>query len=211
MTSGQECIDEPLSKLMLVKELACGSLPILFKTLTFACEKHANQRRKDPAATPYINHPIGVASLLVEGGVTDLATLQAAILHDTIEDTDTTADELETLFGPVVCQVVLECTDDMSLPSPERKLRQVAKATHVSQRARLVKLADKLYNLRDLCRAVPVGWSPSRVQDYYRWAKQVTDQLAGANPFLDTQLIDLYRNGTFTYQGQIHPCYPESD
>ncbi|KAJ1969258.1 hypothetical protein IWQ62_000729 [Dispira parvispora] len=210
MTSGQVRIDESLSKLMLVKELASDSLPTLFKTLTFACEKHANQRRKDPAGTPYINHPIGVASLLVEGGVTDLVTLQAAVLHDTIEDTDTTADELETIFGPAVCHVVLECTDDMSLPSPERKLRQVAKAAHVSQRARLVKLADKLYNLRDLCRAVPVGWSPDRVQGYYHWAKQVTDQLLGASPFLDKQLADLYQNGTFTYQGKTYPCYPES-
>ncbi|RKP39657.1 hypothetical protein BJ085DRAFT_42928 [Dimargaris cristalligena] len=167
----------------------------------FACEKHSDQRRKDPEQTPYINHPIGVASFLVEAGVTDLVTLQAALLHDTIEDTDTTPQEITALFGEAVCRVVLECTDDMALPPSERKRIQVRKAASASYDAKLVKLADKLYNLLDLCRAVPVGWTPRRVQAYFAWSKQVIDCCAGTSPILEARLNYLFEHGTFTFNG----------
>ncbi|KAJ1968972.1 Guanosine-3',5'-bis(diphosphate) 3'-pyrophosphohydrolase MESH1, partial [Dimargaris verticillata] len=135
--------------------LPASVLPLLFKTLVFASTKHANQRRKDPQGTPYINHPIGVAAYLVEAGVTNVSVLQAALLHDTIEDTATTAEELRSEFGDQVTAIVLECSDDTALPSAQRKLIQVEKAAQASTEAKLVKMADKLYNLRDLCRALP--------------------------------------------------------
>ncbi|KAI3377313.1 hypothetical protein L3Q82_008511 [Scortum barcoo] len=131
---------------------------LLLETVNFAAEKHRNQRRKDAEETPYINHPIGVARILShEGGITDIEVLQTALLHDTVEDTDTSPAELEAKFGPVVAGYVKEVTDDKSLPKQERKRQQVEHAPHCSHQAKLVKLADKLYNLRDLNRCTPVA------------------------------------------------------
>src|SRR5947209_62116 len=98
---------------------------LLIDTLDFAAKKHSFQRRKDPQATPYINHPIGVAKNLTDAGIEDLATIQAAILHDTVEDTDTTFAEIEELFGTEVRRLVAECTDDITLPKVDRKRLQV--------------------------------------------------------------------------------------
>src|SRR3954453_22443163 len=123
----------------------------ILRALAFAAHKHRDQRRKDPEATPYINHPIAVAHLLAnEAFVDDEAVLTAAILHDTIEDTATTGDELRAIFGDEVAALVGDLTDDKSLSKEQRKQLQITHASHVSPRARLVKLADKTCNLRDL-------------------------------------------------------------
>uniref|UniRef100_A0A8C4LHH5 Guanosine-3',5'-bis(diphosphate) 3'-pyrophosphohydrolase MESH1 n=1 Tax=Equus asinus TaxID=9793 RepID=A0A8C4LHH5_EQUAS len=128
----------------------------LLEAADFAARKHRWQRRKDPEGTPYINHPIGVARILThEAGITDIVVLQAALLHDTVEDTDTTLDEVELHFGAQVRRLVEEVTDDKTLPKLERKRLQVEQAPHSSPGAKLVKLADKLYNLRDLNRCTP--------------------------------------------------------
>ncbi|CAG9531072.1 unnamed protein product [Cercopithifilaria johnstoni] len=124
---------------------------IIIKACNFAAERHRLQRRKDAAQTPYINHPIGVASILTsEAGVIDSATIAAALLHDTVEDTDTTFEEISGLFGEEISRIVQECTDDKSLPVSVRKQLQVENAAGHSHKAKLVHLADKLYNLRDL-------------------------------------------------------------
>ncbi|NP_001405842.1 guanosine-3',5'-bis(diphosphate) 3'-pyrophosphohydrolase MESH1 isoform 3 [Mus musculus] len=131
----------------------------LLEAADFAAHKHRQQRRKDPEGTPYINHPIGVARILThEAGITDIVVLQAALLHDTVEDTDTTLDEVELHFGAQVRRLVEEVTDDKTLPKLERKRQQVEQAPHSSPGAKLVKLADKLYNLRDLNRCTPTGF-----------------------------------------------------
>ncbi|XP_030622187.1 guanosine-3',5'-bis(diphosphate) 3'-pyrophosphohydrolase MESH1 [Chanos chanos] len=167
---------------------------VLLETVNFAAEKHRNQRRRDPEGTPYINHPIGVARILShEGGITDPEVLQAALLHDTVEDTDTTFAELESVFGPTVTRIVQEVTDDKTLPKQERKRLQVEHAPHCSQQAKLVKLADKLYNLRDLNRCTPTGWTADRVQEYFTWAAQVVKGLRGTNPALEEKLQELFR------------------
>ncbi|XP_022603579.1 guanosine-3',5'-bis(diphosphate) 3'-pyrophosphohydrolase MESH1 [Seriola dumerili] len=167
---------------------------LLLETVNFAAEKHRNQRRKDADGTPYINHPIGVARILShEGGVTDIEVLQAALLHDTVEDTDTTPAELEAKFGPTVARIVEEVTDEKSLPKQERKRLQVEHAPHCSRQAKLVKLADKLYNLRDLNRCTPVGWTAERVQEYFVWASEVVKGLKGTNPVLEEKLEELFR------------------
>lgn len=167
---------------------------LLIETANFAAEKHRNQRRKDADGTPYINHPIGVARILShEGGITDIEVLQAALLHDTVEDTDTTPEELEAKFGPTVARIVQEVTDDKSLSKQERKRLQVEHAPHRSRQAKLVKLADKLYNLRDLNRCTPVGWSAERVQEYFVWASKVVKGLKGTNPILEEKLEELFR------------------
>ncbi|XP_041812170.1 guanosine-3',5'-bis(diphosphate) 3'-pyrophosphohydrolase MESH1 [Chelmon rostratus] len=167
---------------------------LLLETVNFAAEKHRNQRRKDTEQTPYINHPIGVARILShEGGVADIAVLQAALLHDTVEDTDTSPAELEAKFGPIVARIVQEVTDDKSLPKQERKRQQVEHAPHCSHQAKLVKLADKLYNLRDLNRCTPVGWTAERVQEYFVWACEVVKGLRGTSSALEEKLEELFR------------------
>jgi guanosine-3',5'-bis(diphosphate) 3'-pyrophosphohydrolase len=129
-------------------------------------------------ASPYINHPIALVSILaVEAGIKDRDTLCAALLHDTIEDTDTTVEELVEAFGGSVVSLVQEVTDDKTLPKGDRKLRQVEHAAHLSPKARAVKLADKIANLRDVADSPPVKWSLSRRQEYFDWAKQVVDNI----------------------------------
>jgi guanosine-3',5'-bis(diphosphate) 3'-pyrophosphohydrolase len=154
----------------------------LLEAITFAAAKHRNQRRKDAEASPYINHPLQLAHVLAtEGGVTDLKTLMAAVLHDTVEDTETTYDELVDRFGKKVADVVMEVTDDKSLSKVERKAHQVEHAPHMSKRAALVKLADKTCNLRDVANNPPKGWPLSRKQEYFDWARQVVDGLPSVN------------------------------
>lgn len=169
---------------------------VLLQTCCFAAEKHKNQRRRDPESTPYINHPLGVAKILVEAGVHNLHTLQAAILHDTVEDTETSFEELEATFGKEVCSIVKEVTDDKDLSKEERKRLQVENAPHKSFEAKLVKLADKIYNLRDLQRALPAGWTQQRSMEYFQWAEKVTDGLGkGNNSVLEAELEAIYSKG----------------
>lgn len=164
------------------------------KCVDFAAIKHRDQRRKDSEETPYINHPIGVANILAnEGDVTDLDVLLAAILHDTVEDTDTSFEEIEEHFGADIKNIVMEVTDDKSLPKMERKRLQIEHAKTVSPKAKLVKLADKLYNLRDLQRCTPHGWTAERVSEYFIWAKKVVDNLRGTNSKLERLLDDIFR------------------
>ena len=162
----------------------------LLAAVRFAAEKHSRQRRKDSGATPYINHPIAVAEVLVRiAGVTDLATLQAAILHDTIEDTETTAEELEQHFGRDVRLLVEELTDDKSLPKEERKRLQVAHASQLSSRAKQIKIADKICNLGDLSPNQPSDWPLQRKLDYLDWGVRVVAGCRGCSPELE-QLFD---------------------
>ena len=158
----------------------------LLDALAFAADKHRNQRRKDAEASPYINHPIALANVLAnEGGVDDDTVLSAAILHDTIEDTETSADELRCRFGEAITAIVLEVTDDKDLPKAERKRLQVEHAPHISHGAKLVKLADKICNLRDMAASPPAKWTLERKQAYFDWAKAVVDGLRGAHPVLE--------------------------
>jgi (p)ppGpp synthase/HD superfamily hydrolase len=176
----------------------------------FAAIKHRNQKRKDSDETPYINHPIGVAWNAYQAECRDVAVLQAAILHDTIEDTDTSVEELEKVFGKEVKDLVMECTDDKNLPKATRKQLQIDYAHKKSAKAKIVKMADKLYNLRDLQRSVPSWWTRERTQTYFVWAKAVTDGLKPTDcPILEQQLDDLYANGTFTFNGETIPCIPK--
>lgn len=135
-------------------------IALFMKCVQFSAHKHKDQRRKDPAGTPYINHPINVATILaVEADIQDEDIIMAALLHDTVEDTPTTFDEIEKIFGPVVCGIVQEVTDDKSLEKMERKRLQIIHASTSSNKAKLVKLADKLDNLRDLLVNTPDGWT----------------------------------------------------
>jgi GTP diphosphokinase / guanosine-3',5'-bis(diphosphate) 3'-diphosphatase len=160
---------------------------LIVRAAAFAAERHREQRRKDADASPYINHPIALADVLAnEGNVTGAIVLAAALLHDTIEDTATTARELAEVFGEDVAGIVLEVTDDKSLPKAERKERQVEHASQLSSRARLVKLADNICNLRDVSQRPSADWSIERRPEYFDWSKRVIDGLHdGANPKLE--------------------------
>jgi guanosine-3',5'-bis(diphosphate) 3'-pyrophosphohydrolase len=158
----------------------------MMTALAFAADKHKNQRRKDADASPYINHPIALANLLLnEAGIEDQRVLTAAILHHTIEDTDTTKQELVRHFGKDVADIVLEVTDDKTLPKADRKRLQIEHAAHISRRAKLVKLADNICNLRDISGSPPTGWSAQRKREYFDWAKEVVDRLRGVHPGLE--------------------------
>ena len=169
-------------------------LALLLKALSFAAHKHRDQRRKDAEASPYINHPIALAQVLTgEGGVSDIEVLAAALLHDTIEDTDTSFEELEGEFGGRIAGMVAEVTDDKTLEKAERKRLQIEHAAGISAGAKLVKLADKICNLRDVADRPPAQWDLRRRQEYFEWAKKVIDQLRGAHPELEAAFDAAYR------------------
>lgn len=163
---------------------------ILLRAAAFAAHKHRDQRRKGVAATPYINHPIAVANVLAnEAGITDPVVLAAALLHDTIEDTETSQSELVAEFGPAIGAVVAEVTDDKGLLKADRKRLQIEHAAHISYEAKLVKMADKICNVRDLV-AAPPDWSIERKREYFEWAGRVVDRMRGAHGKLEA-LFDL--------------------
>ncbi|HRD83636.1 MAG TPA: HD domain-containing protein [Rubrivivax sp.] len=166
---------------------------LILRAAAFAARKHRDQRRKDAEASPYINHPLELARVLAEvGGVTDAATLCAALLHDTIEDTATTQDELAQAFGPEVAALVSEVTDDKSLPKADRKRLQVEHAATISPKAKRIKLADKICNLTDVANSPPADWSQERRREYFDWAKQVIDRLRGVDPALEAAFDKAY-------------------
>jgi len=159
---------------------------LFVKAIAFAADKHRNQRRKDKEASPYINHPIAVADVLAnEAGIEDQNVLIAAILHDTIEDTETTPNELSRVFGDKIAAIVLELTDNKALPKAERKRLQIEHAPHASRPAKLVKFADKICNIRDMAASPPADWSLERRQEYFDWANDVVEGLRGSHPTLE--------------------------
>ena len=163
--------------------MGTSDIQTILKAAAFAANKHRDQRRKDAAASPYINHPIALANILAnEGGITDATVIVAALLHDTVEDTETTPAELQSVFGEEVAKVVMEVTDDKSLPKTRRKRLQVEHAGQISARARLVKIADKIANLRDIATSPPKDWTLERRREYFDWAKEVVDGLGEVSP-----------------------------
>ena len=165
----------------------------LLKALAFAADKHRLEKRKDAKASPYINHPIALANILGnEGHVMDIQIICAALLHDTVENTDATPEELATKFSPSICSIVMEVTDDKTLPSEQRKQLQIEHAAKISNKAKLVKLADKIANLREMADNPPADWSLQRRQLYFDWGKQVIDQLRGVHPRLEAAFDAAY-------------------
>jgi guanosine-3',5'-bis(diphosphate) 3'-pyrophosphohydrolase len=174
----------------------------LLEALQFAAHKHRAQRRKDVDASPYINHPLQVAAILATtGGVTDLPTLLAAVLHDTIEDTGTTPEELEEHFGPEMRSLVLEVTDDKRLPKEERKRLQIEHGSRLSPKAKLIKLGDKIANVHDVTTTPPADWSPERRREYLDWTEQAVRGCRGSNPALELRYDEALRVGRALLDG----------
>ena len=172
---------------------------VLISAIAYAAEKHKNQRRKDAEASPYINHPIALANVLAnEGGIANIDVICAAVLHDILEDIPNSKAEYEALeveieemFGRTVLSLVQEVTDDKSLDKEERKRLQVEHAVHSSHGAKLVKLADKICNLRDLISSPPADWPNDRIVKYFKWASDVKRGLVGTNSKLEKILDEL--------------------
>ncbi|MFA7387157.1 MAG: HD domain-containing protein [Thiohalobacteraceae bacterium] len=168
---------------MAISETDLGTL---FKALAYAAHKHKDQRRKDVSAPPYINHPIALATILCnEARHCDVETLCGALLHDTLEDTDTTPEDLHREFGATICAIVQAVSDDQRLPKADCKRLQIEHAAQASDQAKRVKLADKIANLRDMADHPPAGWSLERRQEYFDWCKAVIDRLRGVDPVLE--------------------------
>lgn len=168
------------------------STDLILRAVAFAAHKHRDQRRKDKDASPYINHPIALAKVLwEEGGVRDPVVVAAALLHDTIEDTETSWQELRGEFGDEIADVVAEVTDVKWLKSDARKRLQVSRAAHATTRAKLVKLADKICNLRDMAAHPPHEWSLERRRTYFDWASEVIGQLRGVHPELERRFDEV--------------------
>jgi guanosine-3',5'-bis(diphosphate) 3'-pyrophosphohydrolase len=168
------------------RQISAAGAAQLLRALAFAAQKHRDQRRKDVEASPYINHPIAVAAVLsAEAGVSDEETLVAAILHDTIEDTQTTFEELEQQFGLGVARLVAEMTDNKSLPKAVRKQQQIEHAAAASDKAKRLKIADKICNVRDVATRPPTDWGTQRRREYLDWAAQVVHGCRGVEPALE--------------------------
>ncbi len=158
----------------------------VLRALRFAADRHSRQRRKDAEATPYVNHLIVVAACLADvANVSDVQILQAAILHDSVEDTDTTLDEIEQRFGSEVRGIVAEVSDDKSLPKEERKRLQIAHAPRLSDAAKLIKIADKSANVHDIAYTPPPDWPRERRVEYFEWAAEVVAGCRGVHAGLE--------------------------
>jgi guanosine-3',5'-bis(diphosphate) 3'-pyrophosphohydrolase len=178
-----------------------NDLSKLLKAASFSAKKHRFQKRKGVNGEPYINHPLEVANLLVNvGKVEDYDILIAAILHDTVEDTETTAEELTELFGENVASMVLEVTDDKTLPKAERKQKQIEHAPHISAGAKQIKLCDKISNITDVTNNPPQDWSKERRLEYVHWGEKVVAGLRGINPDLENYFDDLVANAKAEFQ-----------
>ncbi|HEX8396559.1 MAG TPA: HD domain-containing protein [Pyrinomonadaceae bacterium] len=163
------------------------NLTKLLAALKFSADKHRDQRRKGAHEPPYINHLIEVTEQLVRvGKIEDVNILLAAVLHDTIEDTKTTKEEIADKFGERVSKIVMEVTDDKNLPKAERKEKQVEHAPHLSPEAKQVKLSDKTSNIREIAVDPPADWSKQRKLEYLAWGERVVNAgLRGVNADLE--------------------------
>lgn len=169
-----------------------NNIKTLAQAISFAAKKHKTQKRKGADGEPYINHPLEVLNLLADtGNVEDFDTLIAAVLHDTIEDTATTKEEIAEIFGDKVTKIVLELTDDKSLPKAERKILQIQHAPHISIEAKQVKLCDKISNIRDISANPPADWTVQRRLEYIEWGEKVVAGLRGVNKNLEKHFDEL--------------------
>lgn len=167
----------------------------ILSAASFAAKKHAGQKRKGSDGEPYINHPLEVANLVASvGGVNDPEVIAAALLHDTVEDTGVSFEEITEKFGETVAGYVRELTDDKSRPKAERKQKQVEKAPTISNGAKQIKLADKISNIQDVTNNPPEGWDLQRRREYVEWGEKVVAGLRGANPRLESLFDEVVEN-----------------
>ncbi len=178
----------------------------ILEAAIFAADKHQNQIRKDLEGSPYVTHPLTVAKVIWEiGGIHDTRTLVAAILHDTIEDTPTTPEEIRDQFGEEVLSIVKEVTDNKSLEKIERKRLQIIHAGNISLPAKLIKLGDKLVNCRDILNSPPKDWDLNRRREYIQWAADVIAQIRGTNAPLEDAFDEMVADAESKLDFKLKP------
>ncbi len=176
-----------------------SSMSTVLRAAAFAADKHRTQKRKGKMERPYVGHCIEVARIIAEiGEVDDADILAAALLHDTIEDQEIKPEEIRKEFGSVTEEMVLEVTDDKSLDRQERRRLQVVNAPHKSPGAKLIKLADKISNVREIGVDPPTHWDRERRLEYYAWGTEVVNALGAVNP----QMEELFRTTVETARQQ---------
>jgi guanosine-3',5'-bis(diphosphate) 3'-pyrophosphohydrolase len=193
-----------------MEKIPFASVSVFLRSLDFAATRHRSQFRKGEEKIPYINHPIQVANLLVnEVGETDPVLLSAAILHDVVEDTvnsveerDMLIEEILSLFGEEILALTLEVTDDKTLIKEERKRLQVEHAAKISVRAKKLKSADKIMNIRDIMNCPPSGWTRKRVIDYLDWCEKVNEGVQGVNGKLDSLFEEALKQARVMYRDE---------
>jgi GTP diphosphokinase / guanosine-3',5'-bis(diphosphate) 3'-diphosphatase len=186
-------------------------ISLIMKALEFAASRHKAQFRKGEDKSPYINHPIQVADMLVnEGGEKDPVLITAAILHDVIEDTVKRKKEkraligqIREIFGDEVLSITLEVTDDKSLSKKERKHQQILHAPSLSVKAKKLKLADKTMNVRDITAHPPVVWPLKRIRKYLDWSEKVVAGLRGVSSKLEKKFDESLREGREKYRKRL--------
>ncbi|KAL7716727.1 Guanosine-3' [Entamoeba marina] len=182
----------------------------LLTVVEFAATKHQFQKRK--TGESYIVHPIQVSTILTSAGITDLSIISAAILHDTVEDTDTTFDELEALFGAEITNYVREATDDKSLDKVTRKQLQITHSKTISKGGKLIKYADKIHNMSNIVKAVPCPFKPYEVaQGYCVWGMKVCEAFRGINDVLDNMFDNILKGSITDDNGDTYPVLPGGD
>lgn len=186
------------------KNTGRGEATALLHAVRFAAEKHRDHRRKGETAAPYINHPIAVAQQLAEAGMEDnTELLMAAVLHDVVEDTETTYEEVRRLFGERVASIVREVTDDKSQSEKERKKHTVKHIAGKSEEARLLKLSDLIANVYDVIHHPP-NWSDDRKGRYFDWSEEVAGAMRGVHPAMEKRLRELLAEGRHTLGHATH-------
>ena len=191
-----------------ILKLTMEDIAIVMKALNFASHRHRNQFRKGARKIPYINHPIQVANLLVnDGGENDSVLIAAAFLHDVIEDTVDNAterqeliNEMSDIFNKEIMSVTLEVTDDKTLEKKVRKQLQIEDADHKSVRAKKLKIADKIMNIRDITNNPPSDWPIERIIEYLDWSEKVVAGLRGVNIRLEYLFDESLKIGRSKYQ-----------
>lgn len=184
-------------------EIAGSDLALLLRAASFSADRHRHQLRKGDDPPPYINHPLEVASILANvGGISDVTTLVAALLHDTVEDTSASADDLESDFGREVRTLVDELTDDKELEKAERKRLQIEHTAALSVAAKQIKLGDKICNTRDVVENPPSDWSLQRRREYLDWAAEVVAGCRGANGALERHFDEVLAKGREALESQ---------
>ncbi|NOQ24273.1 MAG: HD domain-containing protein [Bacteroidales bacterium] len=175
------------------------SKQVIIDAVSFAAERHKNQARKGLGKIPYINHPIQVAKLLSDFGEENDELIISALLHDVIEDTTKDEKEIKELsniilnkFGEIVLLIVLEVSDNKSLPVEERKRLQIVHTPTLSDSAKKLKIADKICNILDIKNDPPVNWTVERKLKYLDWSKQVVSGAKGLNEKLDQHFDQVY-------------------
>ena len=177
----------------------------LTEAISFAAIKHGQQRRKGKSGMPYINHPLDVADILCRiGNITSQSVLIAAVLHDTIEDTETKPEEIRKIFGSEVLKLVMEVSDDKSLPKHVRKQLQIEHTPKLSADTKFIKIADKASNVKDLCGDPPADWSSARISEYIVFARKVVDGARGVNKALEDYFDRVSGDAEKIHKSQLH-------